>query len=149
MLIRFGYDIQFDVPAPVAMVGVLHVHPSREKDLRQPDELLTSPAVQVETYLDSYGNRCSRWLAPAGRLRLSSSSLIEDSGLPDAYDPAAREHPVHELPSQMLRYLLNSRYCEVDRMSNIAVELFGHLSPGWSRVQAICDWINLKVTFGY
>jgi transglutaminase-like putative cysteine protease len=149
MLIRFGYDLQFDIPAPVAMVGVLHVHPSRLPDLREPDALCITPALKVETYLDSYGNRCSRWLAPAGRLRLSSSSLIEDSGLPDACDPTAREHPVDELPNEMLRYLLNSRYCEVDRMSNIAVELFGHLKPGWDRVQAICAWINLKVTFGY
>ena len=149
MLIRIGYDIQFDIPAPVAMVGVLHVHPSRVKDLREPDALSTNPAVNVETYLDSYGNRCSRWLAPAGLLRLTCSTLIEDSGLPDAYDPAAKEHPVNELPSEMLRYLLNSRYCEVDRLSNIAVELFGHTKPGWDRVQAICEWINLKVTFGY
>jgi transglutaminase-like putative cysteine protease len=149
MLIRLGYDIQFDIPAPVAMVGVLHVHPSRVADLREPDTLCITPAVKVENYLDSYGNRCSRWRAPAGQLRLTSSSLIEDSGLPDACDPTAREHPVDEVPSEMLRYLLNSRYCEVDRLSNIAVELFGHLKPGWDRVQAICAWINLKVTFGY
>jgi transglutaminase-like putative cysteine protease len=131
------------------MVGVLHVHPSRVKDLREPDELTVTPEVKVDSYMDSYGNRCSRWLAPAGRLKLTGSSLIEDSGLPDPYDPTAREHPVQDLPPEMLRYLLNSRYCEVDRMSNIAVELFGHLKPGWDRVQAICDWINLKVTFGY
>jgi transglutaminase-like putative cysteine protease len=149
MLIRLGYDMQFDIPAPVAMVGVLHVHPSRVKDLREPDELTVTPEVKVDSYMDSYGNRCSRWLAPAGRLKLTGSSLIEDSGLPDPYDPTAREHPVQDLPPEMLRYLLNSRYCEVDRMSNIAVELFGHLKPGWDRVQAICDWINLKVTFGY
>jgi transglutaminase-like putative cysteine protease len=45
--------------------------------------------------------------------------------------------------------MLNSRYCEVDRLSNIAVELFGHLPPGWGRVQAICDWVHSKVGFGY
>jgi transglutaminase-like putative cysteine protease len=149
MLIRLGYDMEFDVPAPVAMVGVLHVHPSRVKDLREPDEVTVTPEVKVETYVDSYGNRCSRWLAPAGKLKLAGSSLIEDSGLPDAYNPTAREHPVQDLPPEMLRYLLNSRYCEVDRMSNIAVELFGQAKPGWDRVKAICDWIHLKVTFGY
>ena len=46
-------------------------------------------------------------------------------------------------------YPANSRYCEVDRLSNIAVELFGHRSRGWSRVQAICGWVNWKVEFGY
>jgi transglutaminase-like putative cysteine protease len=149
MQIRLAFDIQFEIPLDVAMVGMLHVHPSRVPDLREPDEVSISPELKVESYLDSYGNRCARWLAPAGALRLSSSTLIEDAGLPDEVNPDAREHPVDELPPEMLRYLLNSRYCEVDRLSNIAVELFGHLKPGWSRVHAICGWVNWKVTFGY
>jgi transglutaminase-like putative cysteine protease len=149
MLIRLGYDIQFEIPETVAMVGMLHVHPSRAPDLREPDEVRISPEVNVESYTDSYGNRCARWLAPAGPLHLTSSTLIEDPGTPDEGDPDAQEHPVNELPPEMLRYLLNSRYCEVDRLSNIAVELFGHLKPGWSRVHAICGWVNWKVAFGY
>jgi transglutaminase-like putative cysteine protease len=149
MLIRLGYDIQFEIPETVAMVGMLLVHPSRVRDLREPDEVSISPDVRVESYIDSYGNRCARWLAPAGPLHLSGSTLIEDPGTPDEGDPDAQEHPVNELPPELLRYLLNSRYCEVDRLSNIAVELFGHLKPGWSRVQAICGWVNWKVAFGY
>lgn len=149
MLIRLGYDIRFEIPAPVAMVAVLHVHPSRVQDLREPDYLTIEPAVKTASYVDSYGNRCTRFLAPAGLLRLSSTTLIEDSGAPDAIDPNAREHPVNELPHETLRYLLNSRYCEVDRLSNIAVELFGGIPPGWRRVQAICSWVHAKVAFGY
>src|ERR1700683_3147328 len=149
MLIRLGYDIQFEIPAPVAMVAVLHVHPSRVADLREPDDLLVEPAVKTGSYLDSYGNRCTRFQASAGRLRLSCSTLIEDSGVPDPVNPSAREHPVNELPHETLRYLLNSRYCEVDRLSNIAADLFGHVPPGWGRVQAVCEWVHAKVTFGY
>jgi transglutaminase-like putative cysteine protease len=149
MLIRLGYDIQFDIPAAVAMVAVLHVHPSRAEDLREPEELIIEPAVKTASYIDSYGNRCTRFQAPPGLLRLSCNTLIEDSGAPDAVDLNAREHPVNELPHETLRYLLNSRYCEIDRLSNIAVELFGDVSPGWSRVQAICSWVHSKVTFGY
>jgi transglutaminase-like putative cysteine protease len=149
MLIRLGYDIQFDIPRPVAMVGMLNVHPSRAADLREADEVTVSPEVKVDTYVDSYGNRCVRWLAPAGQLRITNSTLIEDSGAPDETDPEAQEHPVNELPPDVLRYLLNSRYCEVDRLSNIAIELFGDMKPGWTRVHAICSWINGKVTFGY
>ncbi len=149
MLIRLGYDIQFDIPAPVAMVGVLHVHPSRAKDLREPDELTIEPALKIESYLDSYGNRCARFLALAGPLKITNSTLIEDPGTPDPISPNAQEHPVNELPPETLRYLLNSRYCEVDRLSNLAVELFGWQAPGWSRVQAICDWVHAKVAFGY
>ena len=82
-------------------------------------------------------------------MRLTGSTLIEDSGEPDAQNPAARELPVEDLPAETLRFLLASRYCEVDLMTNIAVELFGDVPPGWGRVQAICDWVHRKVSFGY
>jgi transglutaminase-like putative cysteine protease len=149
MFIRLGYDIQFDIPSPVAMVAVLHVHPSRIKDLREPDQLWIEPVARTSSYIDSYGNRCTRFEAQPGSLRLSNSTLIEDSGLLDAVNFGAREHPVNDLPHEVLRYLLNSRYCEVDRLSNIAVELFAGEAPGWNRVQAICNWVHNKVTFGY
>jgi transglutaminase-like putative cysteine protease len=149
MLIRLGYDIQFQIPLRTPMVVLLNVHPSREKDLREPDELVVEPEVSLEKYQDSFGNRCSRFVAPAGTVRLSNSTLIEDSGEPDPQNPSAREIPVEDLPAETLRFLLASRYCEVDLLSNTAVELFGHIAPGWGRVQAICGWVHSKVTFGY
>jgi transglutaminase-like putative cysteine protease len=149
MLIRLGYDIQFQIPLKVPVVALLNVHPSRERDLREPDLLRVEPDVPIERYLDSFGNRCCRLVAPPGLLRLSNSTLIEDSGLPDPQHPEARELPVEELPAETLRFLLASRYCEVDLLSNIAVELFGDVTPGWARVQAICSWVYRKVTFGY
>jgi transglutaminase-like putative cysteine protease len=149
MLIRLGYDIHFDIPAPTPFVALLHVYPSREKDLREPDRLVVEPAIPVENYIDSFGNRCSRFLAPPGDLRLFNSTLIEDSGELDDINPSAREVPVEELPADVLRYLLASRYCETDLLSNTAVELFGGITPGWARVQAIVAWVNQKVTFGY
>jgi transglutaminase-like putative cysteine protease len=149
MLIRLGYDIGFNTLAPVTIVAMVHVHPSRERDLLEPDELKLDPWVPITSYIDTFGNRCSRFVAPAGFIRLSGSTLIEDSGLEDPSFLAATEHPVSELPNETLIYLLNSRYCEVDRLSNIAVELFGNLAPGWSRVQAIASWVYSKVSFGY
>jgi transglutaminase-like putative cysteine protease len=149
MILRLGYDIQFDLPYPIAVVAMLNVHPSRAADLQAPDELSVEPAIATEDYIDSFGNRCARFFAQSGPLRLSNSTLIYDTGLPDAVNLAAREVPVQDLPHDVLRYLYNSRYCEVDRFSMIAPELFGALSPGWSRVQAVCDWVHSKVTFGY
>ena len=149
MLIRLGYDIQFDIPAETPMVALLHVHPSRERDLVESDALLLDPAIDATEYVDGFGNRCTRFVAPAGTLRLHNSTLIRDSGYPDEVNVYAREVPVGDVPSQYLCYLLNSRYCEVDRFSNIAFELFGHLSSGWARVQAICDWVHGKVAFSY
>ena len=149
MLIRLGYDIQFNLPFDVPIVALLSVHPSRAQDLLEPDELQTDPLLPVTTYIDVFGNRCSRFVAPAGRLRLSNSTLIHDSGEPDPINLSARQIPVGELPNEVLTYLLNSRYCEVDRFTSIANELFGWTSPGWGRVKAICDWVNNKVTFNY
>jgi len=149
MLIRLGYDIQFRTPSRVPVVALLNVHPSREKDLVEPDRLRIEPAVDIEEYTDSFGNRCCRFVAPAGPVRLWNSTLINDSGEMDAQDPSAREMPVEELPAEVLQYLLSSRYCEVDLLSNTAAELFGALPMGWQRVQAVCSWVNQKVTFGY
>ena len=151
MLIRLGYDIRFDVPTPLAFAAQLRVHPSRAADLREPDVLHVASDGDIPTheYSDSYGNICTRFFAPAGQLRLWNSTLIEDSGLPDPVAPYAREIPPQDLPDEVLVFLLNSRYCEVDQLSAIAVELFGNTAPGWNRVQAICDWVHTKVTFNY
>jgi transglutaminase-like putative cysteine protease len=152
MLIRLGYDIEFDVPAPLAYVAQLRVHPSRAADLREPDvvriEHSAGPIASHE-YSDTYGNICTRFLAPAGHLRLWNSTLIEDSGDPDPVDWGAKEVPPQDLPDDALRFLLNSRYCETDQLAAVAYELFGTVAPGWNRVQAICDWVNAKVTFNY
>ena len=149
MLIRLGFDIQFEIPSPVVMIAVYHVHASRRADLREPDEPRITPPVALQEYEDSFGNVCTRFVAPAGRLQLYNSTLIEDSGEPDPVNLAARQLPVEDLPTEVLRYLLASRYCEVDRLLDVAAQLFSHTEPGWARVQAICDWVQGNVTFGY
>ena len=149
MILRLGYDIQFELPAPAAIVALLNVHPSRVADLRAPDELRVEPAAQTDTFIDSFGNRCVRFLAQQGPLRLSNSTLVYDTGEPDRQKFEAREIPVQKLPHEALRYLYSSRYCEVDRFSTIALELFGAVPPGYSRVQAVCDWVHTRVVFGY
>jgi transglutaminase-like putative cysteine protease len=149
MRIRLGYDIQFEAPVSVPVVAMLNVHPSRVGDLLAPDRLRIEPDLEQEQYLDTFGNLCCRFSAPAGWIRLWNSTLIEDSGNVDPHDFSAREIPVANLPPETLRFLLSSRYCEVDLLGNIAAQLFGGIAPGWRRVQAICDWVHENVTFGY
>src|SRR6202035_3726114 len=105
MLIRLGFDIQFEIPSPVAMVALFHVHQTRCADLREPDEPRITPAVSIDEYQDSFGNVCSRFVAPAGKLQLCNSTLIEGSGEPDPVSPQARQMPVEDLPPEVLRYL--------------------------------------------
>jgi transglutaminase-like putative cysteine protease len=149
MFIRVGYDIVFDLPAAVPMMALLHTHPDVAPLLRQADTLCTEPELPVHEFIDAFGNRCSRFLAPAGRLRLTGETVVEDDGLPNPINLEARQHAIEELPDECLPYLLASRYCEVDRLGEAAWELFGGIAPGWGRVQAICDWVHNHVTFGY
>src|SRR5687768_7267542 len=105
MLIRIGYEMVFDIPAPASMILMLYTHPERAADLRRPDRLVLEPEIRVEDFFDAFGNRCARIDAPAGKLRIANDSLVEDSGEPDAVNPAARQHPISDLPSETLQFL--------------------------------------------
>jgi transglutaminase-like putative cysteine protease len=149
MLIKIGYDIAYEVWAPTPMLLMLYVHPERMKDLRVPERLITEPAVEVENYTDVFGNRCAKIVAPPGVMRLFCDTVIEDNGLPEPVFADAEQNPVQDLPLDVLPYLLGSRYCEVEKLNDTAWALFGNTEPGWSRVQAVCDWVHNHVTFGY
>jgi len=149
MLIRIGYDIAFESPAPVPMMLMLYTHPARAEDLKQPEQIKTDPEVPIQEYIDGFGNRCGRLVAPTGQLRLWSNSLIVDSGQPDRANWGAQQIPVPELPPETLQFLLSSRYCEVDQLSDIAWNLFGHAPSGWAKVQAVCDWVHENIRYGY
>jgi transglutaminase-like putative cysteine protease len=131
------------------MILMLHVHSSRALDLLRPDRMLAEPAVALDRYLDAYGNTCTRLLVPPGGIRLTADGLIRDSGVPEPQFPDAQEHPVQSLPYDTLMYLLGSRYCETERLMNDAWRLFGQVAPGWSRVQAVCDFAHSHIEFGY
>jgi transglutaminase-like putative cysteine protease len=149
MKIRIGYDIVYDCPQPTPMILTLSVHFTRVSDLIAPDHLRTDPPVPLTAYRDLYGNWCSRIVAPQGLLRLSTDAVIRDSGLPDVVAWQARQTPVPELPDDTLLFLLGSRYCETDRLTETAWQLFDRSPPGWGRVQAICDFVHHHIKFGY
>ncbi len=149
MLIRYGYEITLTCQQPTALVCLLSVHEDRAADIAVPETTFTNPDVPVSTYRDLFGNRCRRLVAPAGDLTMWSDATIEDDGQPDRVFPQAREVPVPGLPDDCLVYLMGSRYCETDRLSQIAWDIFGTMPPGWSRVQAICDLIHHHIRFDY
>ncbi len=125
------------------------VHPSRAGDLLTPGLVRFVPDVPVSTYVDGFENCCTRIVAPAGRLTISTEFDIRDSGLPDAVDLDAVQHPVSDLPDEVLIFLLGSRYCETDRLTDTAWSLFGTTPPGWARVQAICGFVHRHIKFNY
>jgi transglutaminase-like putative cysteine protease len=147
--IRAGFEIAYDCPAPVTMLVMLSVHPSRRADLETAEWLCTDPVVDVRQYGDDFGNVCSRVLAPAGRFVMSSDFVIRDSGLVDDYAPDAVQIAPQNLPDDVLIFLLGSRYCETDRLMDLAWSLFSGAPLGWPRVQAICDFVHDHIRFDY
>lgn len=131
------------------MILMLNTHFSRAADMVIPDVMKTDCEIEVRPYRDSFGNWCNRLLAPAGRITISANGVVRSDGLPDPQKKDAEQHSVNDLPEEALMFLLGSRYCEVDVMTSIAWKLFGDVKPGWTRVQAICDYVNRHITFGY
>ena len=149
MRIRAGYDIAYDLPRPTPMVLMLNVRPERRSDVETYDTIYTEPNLAVHAYVDTFGNRCSRIMAPAGRVRLYADFVVRDSGLPDPVVPFAGQAPVEHLPDDVLIFLLASRYCETDMLMDLAWSLFGNTPPGWKRVQSIVDYVHQRIKFGY
>jgi transglutaminase-like putative cysteine protease len=149
MQLRIGYELIYSFPQPTPIILVVNVHDSRASDLVVPDRLTVEPSIPISPYCDAFGNRCHRVLAPAGRLRLTADGVIRDSGQPDEVVSAAGQDSVQDLPEEVLVFLLGSRYCETDLLSQTAWQLFGGTPPGYPRVQAICDYVHNRIFFDY
>jgi hypothetical protein len=147
--IHVGFDLTYESAHATPMIFMLNVHPSRMPDLVTPDRLRLTPSRAITPYIDGFGNKCVRVLAPPGELRIACDTIVADSGRPDRVDLAAEQHAVADLPHDALVYLLGSRYCETDLLMDKAWELFGATPPGWRRVQAICDFVHAHIRFNY
>lgn len=150
MQIRVGFELIYQCPQPTPMILMLNIHFTRVSDVAIADHVITRPSTPITAYRDGFGNWCSRIVAPPGTImRISTTALVNDSGLPDAVDPSAAQHAVENLPAETLVYLLGSRYCETDQLSEMVWALFEKTPPGWPRVQAICDFVHAHLRFGY
>jgi transglutaminase-like putative cysteine protease len=149
MKIGAGYEIAYECAQPTPMVLMLSVHPSRLPDLAAPHRITFNPPVEARHYSDVFGNICTRVLAPPGQITIASDFVISDPGTPDVVEPGATQAPVQDLPDDVLVYLLGSRYCDTDHLSTMAWTMFGNGPTGWGRVQAICDYVHARLSFGY
>ncbi|MGY3620989.1 transglutaminase-like putative cysteine protease [Bradyrhizobium sp. USDA 10063] len=147
--IKVGFEIAYAAAQPTPMVMMLSIHPSRFSDIIGTETITAGPGVPIGFYRDSFGNVCGRLVAPAGGVTLRGNALVRDPGLPDVVNPSAQQIPIEQLPDEMMLYLMPSRYCETDKLTDIAWSLFGNTPPGWARVQAITEFVHHHVTFGY
>jgi transglutaminase-like putative cysteine protease len=149
MQFRVGYELIYDFPQPTPIILVVNVHESRASDLVVSDRPVSEPPLPITSYRDAFGNQCHRVLAPPGQLRLTADAIVNDSGQPDAYVLDADQDTVQDLPEETLVFLLGSRYCETDLLSDTAWQLFSGTAPGYPRVQAICDFVHHHIYFNY
>lgn len=150
------FDIQFQLPAPTAIVAMLHHHPSLDRFGVAPERIQiehvnasTTTTLSPNLYTDCFGNRCLRFAAPEGGLRLSGESLLEMAAEPDPIAIYATQAQIEDLPANVLQFLLASRYCQVDQLSAVAGDLFSFTSPGWARAVYIRDWVHHHIAFNY
>ena len=149
MQIRVGYELKYDCPQPTPIILKLHIHFTRVSDIIVPDHLITRPSIPITVFRDAFGNWCSRIVAPKGEIRLSTDAVVNDSGKPDVVAASAHQHPVQDLPEETLVFLLGSRYCETDLLSEVAWDLFAKSPTGWGRVLSICNFVHQHIAFGY
>jgi transglutaminase-like putative cysteine protease len=149
MRISLGCQLNYELPQTTPMIAMLNVHYSLFGNLEMPDHLVTTPTVPLSSYRDNFGNWCTRFVAPAGQFSLMTEGVIHDPGQLDPFEPNAQQHAVEDLPYETLVYLLGSRYCDTDLLSDEAWRLFGNTQTGWTRVQAISDFVHNRVAFGY
>jgi hypothetical protein len=129
--VSIGCRLRYSFPQPTPLIALLNVHYSRFGDLERADYLVTSPSVPLKSYRDGFGNWCTRLMAPAGDFTLSTDGIFRDMGGPDPVSPGAQQHPVQDLPSETLAFLLGSRYSDSDLLSEEAWRRFETSEPGW------------------
>lgn len=149
MYIRVGFDIAVRCEQETPLLLALLPRPEERARVSGPEAITVEPAAEIQSFLDCHGNTRGRLVAAAGITRLTWTGIVQDDGFPDEVDWLAQQHPIQDLPPEVLTFLAPSRYCDSDLLSEEAWRLFGHTPEGWARVQAICDHVHRRITFGY
>jgi transglutaminase-like putative cysteine protease len=148
MQVRVGCDFSYSAEVPTH--AVIQVEPRLDGSVRMLHEGWSNlPEIGMSRYVDSFGNLCRRATIPAGASSLHYDALVET---PDGVDPQsldAVEIAPDRLPDDVLVFTLPSRYCPSQELGDEAWRLFGGMTPGWGRVQAISDWVHDNIKFGY
>jgi transglutaminase-like putative cysteine protease len=149
MLIQGGFNLAFECSDDTPMILAVHIRPEEAANLVEPEIITLYPAIESSLYIDSFGNKCLKLVAPPGRLSIWSRFVISNSGVPEKLPVYAYQHAVQELPPETLVYLLGSRYCDTDKLADLAWSLFGGCWQGWPLVQAILNYTHHRIRFGY
>ena len=137
--------LTYEVDAATEFVFLIHAATGMGQVLIQ-ENLQIEPITPFRTYSDNQsGNRFLRFQAQPGPLKLVYRAVVDR--IIEMRDVNALEVSVHDIPDEVLHYVMPTRYCESDHLGPNAVELFGQLPRGYSRVQAICEWVRTNIEY--
>jgi transglutaminase-like putative cysteine protease len=149
LTVRVGCHVVYATSVPTAMLLVLRPRDDDHQHVRR-QKLVFTPKLSSVSFVDTHDNHTDRVIMQPGENIIHHDALVAVSSQPDNSVPTGPPIPVHQLPSETLRYTLPSRYCDSDKLLNFAWQQFGHIEHGFARVQAICDWThnNIEYRFG-
>ena len=146
MRIHIGCNLVYACSQPTPMLLILEPAYHTQQIVLENRRTIT-PVTAIEEYLDIYGNKVWRILAPTGKVQIEHHLLIEMPATPDFVFSNLPKTSIENLPSDVLMYTLPSRLCLSDLLIYDAWHLFGHIEGGWEQVQAVCDWIYEHITY--
>jgi transglutaminase-like putative cysteine protease len=144
--IHIGCQLTYFAHAAAPSVFIVQP-PAHTRQLLAREEFEAAGAVMTGEYTDAFGNRCQRLTLGAGEAIVRYDALAMVPREAEASRPSARQVPLQELPSPLLRFTLPSRYAETDELLGFAWETFSRVPPGWPRAQAICEWVHRNVEY--
>jgi len=147
--VRVGCNLTYETTVPTPVVSVLRPRLD-SKVLVMKEKLSFGIGVSRNEFQDSHGNIVHRSILMPGRNEIRHDALVAVSSLPDSREVYGDIVPIGDMPAELLRYTLPSRYCDSDKLRNFAWNNFGQIPNGLPRVQAICDWVhkNIEYRFG-
>ena len=147
MQLNAGCELLFEAQGPTPLVLMLRPRSGAGQWIIR-EEYQITPAVNVTEFTDMYGNLCQRVVAPEGPFSIHFSATVQTA---DAIDvaPGAPYTPVEDLPDDVLHYTLPSRYCQSDRLGDLANQITENAEPGYDQADAICRWIHENVRYEY
>jgi transglutaminase-like putative cysteine protease len=147
MRLQAGCELHLSTTAPTPLIAMLRPR-SGEAQWIVSERYDFEPFVQAREYVDSFGNLCQRMTAPAGAFRIFTEVVLEVDGS-IAVDPGGGLSPLEALPDYALQFLLPSRYCESDKLTDLAHEVVKGKLPGYDQCEAIRAWIREHVEYRY
>jgi len=146
LTVRVGCSLAYETTVPTSVLFVLKPRLDGGVLVLQ-EKLSFGIGVPSYEFQDSHGNTTSRSMFMPGRNEVRHDALVAVSPLRDSRDIPGQILPVGQLPFELLRYTLPSRYCDSDKLMDFAWKQFGQIPHGLPRVQAICDWVHNNIEY--